>query len=262
MRVLLVPLSRAPMCQLFTVSLARSRNAQSSYANSSRSRFGNVAVKNSELQQYLNLATGQGVFFRNSFAIDLNKIIMSSPVIVQGTAVAPPAFGASPQPVQHQAWESGGATSPYSTNIDNGDHQPAKGGCKDPIFALLFYINVGAIAAVAVIYGPAAFSDTAEFTYEGYLYAAVISAVVSLFISALGLAVLMAIPETMIKVSLIFVVVMSGVWAVMAFLSGSLFAGIIGLVFFAIGLCYARAVWSRYVSIAFCAYLFLCLWKC
>jgi hypothetical protein len=55
----------------------------------------------------------------------------------------------------------------------------------------------------------------------------------------------MAIPETLIKVSLIFVVVMSGVWAVLSFLSGSIALGVLGIVFFAIGLCYARAVWPR-----------------
>lgn len=151
---------------------------------------------------------------------------MSTPVVVQGTAVQP-SFGDSPQPVA------------------DAEHQPAKGGCKDPLFALLFYINVFAIIAVAIVYGPAAFADDAEFDYTGYIYAAVISAVLSLIFSAVGLFVLMKIPETMIKVALIFVVVMSGVWAVMAFLSGSMFAGIMGVLFFAIGLCYARAVWSR-----------------
>ena len=161
---------------------------------------------------------------------------MSTPVVVQGTAVQPPAFGSSPQPISH-----------YGAGA-NVEHEPAKGGCKDPIFAILFYINVAAIAAVAVVYGPSAFSDTASFTYDGYIYAAIISGVLSLFFSALGLAVLMAIPETMIKVSLIFVVVMSGVWAVMAFLSGSIFGGVLGLIFFAISVCYARAVWSRYVE--------------
>lgn len=127
---------------------------------------------------------------------------MSSPVVVQGTAVQQPAFGSSPQPVSVEQGNS-------------GDHQPAKSGCNDPIFAILLYCNVAAIFAVAIIYGPAAVSDTSEFTYEGYVYAALVSACVSLLLSALGLAVLMAIPETMIKVSLIFVVVASGAWAVM-----------------------------------------------
>jgi len=157
---------------------------------------------------------------------------MSSPIVVQGTAVSSPAFGSSLQP---------------STNYgsSNHDHQPPKGGCKDPFFALLFYVNVVAIFAVAAIYGPDAFSDSSAFTYDGYIYAALISAFVSLILSAVGLAVLMAIPETVIKVALIFVVIMAGVWAVMALVSGSILAGIIGLVFFAISLCYARAVWSR-----------------
>lgn len=158
---------------------------------------------------------------------------MSSVVVVQGTAVQQPAFGESLE----------------VANVNNGasniNHEPAKRGCNDPLFALLFYANVAAIVGVAIVYGPDAFADTATFTYEGYVYAALISAVLSLAFSAVGLAVLMAIPETMIKVALIFVVIMSGVWAVMAFISGSIFAGVIGIIFFAIGLCYARAVWSR-----------------
>ena len=167
----------------------------------------------------------------------LSVSIMSSPVVIQGTAVQQPAFGSSTEPM---GVEQG------NNNNAGGDHQPAKGGCKDPLFAILFYINVGAIAATAAIYGPAAFDDaTGDFTYEGYIYAALISAVFSLLLSAVGLAVLMAIPETMIKVSLIFVVVASGVWAVMAFINGSIIAGVMGLIFFAIGVCYALAVWSR-----------------
>lgn len=156
---------------------------------------------------------------------------MSTPVVVQGTAVD---FGSSPQPVSSRPPEQGAVS-----------HEPSSSGCKDPIFAVLFYVNIVAIAAVAVIYGPDAFSDSAEFTYEGYIYCTLIVAVISFLASAIGLAVLMAIPETMIKVSLIFVVVLSGIWAVMAILSGSLFAGVIGILFFAIGVCYARAVWGR-----------------
>jgi hypothetical protein len=78
-------------------------------------------------------------------------------------------------------------------NNGNGgdpDHQPARGGCKDPLFAILFYINVGAIVVVAILYGPGAFSSTSSFDYTGYIYAAAISAVLSLIFSALGLAVL------------------------------------------------------------------------
>jgi cytochrome c oxidase subunit IV len=72
-----------------------------------------------------------------------------------------------------------------------------------------------------------------------------VTGVIAFVFSGLGLAFLMQYPAFMIKAGLIFVVVMSLVWCVMAFLSGSIFGGVIGLVFFLIGLCYARAVWSR-----------------
>jgi hypothetical protein len=159
---------------------------------------------------------------------------MSSPVVVQGTKVETP-FGASPQP----------------TNLSNQQSEPAnddkaaKTGCKDPIFAVLFYINLFAIVGVAAVYGPAAFEDTATATYGGYIAAVVVTAVISLLASGIGMLLMMRFPETIIKVSLIFVVVMSLVMCILSFLTGNLMGGIIGLVFFAIGVCYARAVWSR-----------------
>jgi hypothetical protein len=159
---------------------------------------------------------------------------MSSPVVVQGTSVETP-FGASPQP-----------TSLSNQQFDHSnDDEAAKTGCKDPIFAVLFYINLFAIITVAAVYGPAAFEDTASTTYTGYIAAVVVTAIISLFASGIGLLAMMKFPETIIKVSLIFVVVMSLVICIMSFLAGSLMGGIIGLVFFAIGVCYARAVWSR-----------------
>jgi hypothetical protein len=77
------------------------------------------------------------------------------------------------------------------------------------------------------------------------VYATLVTGIVGFIFSGLGLLFLMQYPAFMIKVGLIFVVVMSLVWCVMAFLSGSIFAGVIGVVFFLISVCYARAVWSR-----------------
>lgn len=57
----------------------------------------------------------------------------------------------------------------------------------------------------------------------------------------ISLLIVMKFPETMIKISLIFVVIMAGVWCVMAFASGSWVFGAIGLLFFAISVCYAKA---------------------
>ena len=160
------------------------------------------------------------------------------PVVVKGTAVNAPAedFGSSPRPVEM----AGGTRSGNQGQMD-----PPKSGCKDPIFAVLFYVNLFAILGCGIVFGPDAFSDDATYEYNGYIYATVVAACLSLLFSAGGLAVLMCIPELMIKVSLIFVVVVSGVWMVLSFLSGNIVGGIFGLIFFAISVCYARAVWSR-----------------
>jgi len=163
---------------------------------------------------------------------------MSTPVVVQGTAVQPP-FGGSPQP----AGDFGGATQPHG---GNGDNEATRTGCKDPIFALLFYGNVIAMAAVAAVYGPAAFDETEQSaTYDAYLVTVTVTAVIALLFSGLGLLVMMKFPETIIKASLLFVVAMSLVWCIISFMAGQIIAGVFGLIFFAIGVCYARAVWSR-----------------
>ena len=81
---------------------------------------------------------------------------MSTPVVVQGTAVAAPAQQ------QQEPYGGGGAT--------ETEHEPAKTGCNDPIFALLFYGNLGAILAVAAIYGPGSFDSSTSnsgFDYSG-----------------------------------------------------------------------------------------------
>ena len=106
---------------------------------------------------------------------------MARPVVVQGTAVAPP-YSASPYG-SGTAVQSGG-----------GDAAPSTGTkCQDPLFAVLLYINVGAIAAVAAVYGPKAFDTTAAdsttYDYSGYLTAAIALAIISFAGSGLGMLV-------------------------------------------------------------------------
>eukprot|EP00566_Odontella_aurita_P000653 CAMPEP_0113560250 /NCGR_PEP_ID=MMETSP0015_2-20120614/19329_1 /TAXON_ID=2838 /ORGANISM="Odontella" /LENGTH=546 /DNA_ID=CAMNT_0000461939 /DNA_START=158 /DNA_END=1800 /DNA_ORIENTATION=+ /assembly_acc=CAM_ASM_000160 len=158
-----------------------------------------------------------------------------SPVVVQGTAVASPydhASGVQPAELQDSSGE-----------FTRGEKQEVR--CRDPIFAILLYANVGAIAAVVGAYGTKEFEDAVSGASDlsGYLYAA--HGFFLIVFSALGLSVMMACPETLIKTSLIFVVIMSGVWAALAFWAGNIIAGVIGIVFFLLMCCYARAVWSR-----------------
>ncbi|KAI2497093.1 choline transporter-like protein [Fragilaria crotonensis] len=49
----------------------------------------------------------------------------------------------------------------------------------------------------------------------------------------------------LIKTALIFVVVLSGLWAAYGFIIGAYVMGIFGAIFFLLGVCYARAVWPR-----------------
>ena len=169
---------------------------------------------------------------------------MTKPIVVQGTAVSDP----------YANHPDSGFASEFQGSHNQPHHSPSgavKGEiqetkCRDPLFAVLLYINVGAIAAVAFAYGVPAYqnTDTVGF-YSGYMYAAAIAAAFSLLFSGLALGVMMAIPSLLIKTSLIFSVIITGLWAVLAFISGQIFFGIIGLVFFALSLCYARAVWPR-----------------
>jgi hypothetical protein len=166
---------------------------------------------------------------------------MSSPIVIQGTPVASPQQAQQAQPSR-----------PPSNSPHRGERQESR--CNDIAFAILFYVNILAMIGVAALYGPDALEadenatadgDTSTREYDGYVYAALICCFLAIFGSIAGVAVLMCIPETLIKVALIFVVIMAGIWMVLAFLSGSLFGGVIGAIFFAISLCYARAVWPR-----------------
>ena len=159
---------------------------------------------------------------------------MGEPVVIQGTAVGGPS-GAGPQ------------DSSYDQNFVKGEKQESK--CRDPIFSFLFYGNIIAIIVVVIMFGDAAFQavdeTTSDLNYLGFLYAVLICGIFAMILSGVMLLVMMRIPTILIKTSLIFVVVMSLVWAIAGFIMKNWWVGIFGLIFFFIGMCYARAVWSR-----------------
>jgi hypothetical protein len=149
---------------------------------------------------------------------------MANPVVIQGQEVGDP--HATANVTQHT--------------------KQAK--CQDPMFAPLFYIDIIAIVAVAGIYGEEALNNTDDpFSeeYVGYYYSALIAGFVGLVMSALGLQVLMCIPQFMIKAGLIFSVVMAGFILVAAILNQNALAIAFGALFFAMSCCYAYCVWSR-----------------
>jgi len=149
-------------------------------------------------------------------------------VVVQGAAVASPT----------QIPTGGTQVQP--------NQEASKTGCKDPIFALLFYVNVLAMVVVAAMYGRDAMSAGASYNYSALIYAALVLGGISLVASGFGLLMLMACPELMIKAGLIFSIFVALVWAIYSFLVlQSILFGCLGLGFFAITLCYVKYVWPR-----------------
>ena len=103
---------------------------------------------------------------------------------------------------------------------------------------------MGAIAAVAAIYGTKAFDQSVNSSganYNGYIAAAFILGAIAMIFTGFCIPIMMCIPELLIKVSLIGMLVLSGAMMVISFISGSYIGGIFGLIFFLIFACYARA---------------------
>jgi len=178
---------------------------------------------------------------------------------------------------------TGTATTTNGSNPFEVKKQPTK--CRDPIFAVLFYANVAAIIGVFIAYSgdvlneissgaddanaqdagdapttpPSAFDPTtppSAFDYEppvtenalpysGIVYTGLTTAAFATVLSAVMMQVMTCIPGILIKAALIFNVALAGAFAVFGFLSGNMFSGIIGVIFFALMLCYAKLVWSR-----------------
>lgn len=155
-----------------------------------------------------------------------------SPVVVQGTAVSAPQ-------------QDNGGVSYGGAEVAETNHEPSKTGCKDPIFAILFYLNVVAIVVVAGIYGKGAFDGDSASGYAVFAYAALFFGLVSFVAAGFGLILLLQYPTFMIKCGLIFSVVMSLAWTIYAFVYGAFILGALSAFFFLITLCYVKAVWSR-----------------
>lgn len=141
-----------------------------------------------------------------------------------------------------------------SASVYENKKQPK--GCRDPMFAVLFYANLGIMLALVVKYGSNPFNDdnnaddgaddnVEKPSYEGFLYAAAGGGAIAILFSALALLLCMAIPGILIKVAIFFNIAMCALVVFWGFASGNTVGGIIGLIFLALFCCYAWAVWSR-----------------
>ena len=92
---------------------------------------------------------------------------MNAPVVVQGTAV---------QVVSPAAPT---ATVPSGDAVGMTNESSSKTGCRDPIFAILFYCNIAAIIAVVALYSGAMTEDVdgneLETDYATYVRSTVVN---------------------------------------------------------------------------------------
>ena len=153
------------------------------------------------------------------------------PVIVEGTAV-------SASPYDHHTTTTAVGVEHGHGGGGVGEKQATR--CRDPAFALLLYGNVGAIAAVAAIYGADAFTEAigdttagenseSGYSYTGYMYATFILGAIAMVFTGITLPIMMCIPTLLIKVSLLMMLVLSGLMMAYMFVSGSIIGGIIGV---------------------------------
>jgi hypothetical protein len=161
---------------------------------------------------------------------------MSSVPIVQGTAVP---VGADDV--------NNNSTSEYAhLNESSGDRpevQPQE--YRDVVWAVAFYVHLIAVIAVITYNLKAAENNAVANDYSGVLYLLGITAASTIALGSATLQFMMKYPVKLVQSSLIITVALSGIIAIIGLVSGDMFAGILGLVFFAIGVCYARSVWPR-----------------
>jgi hypothetical protein len=158
--------------------------------------------------------------------------------VVQGTAVP----GEEPKYTSPNEDYSGDEFAPISAQGGRPDQQPS--AYRDVIWAVAFYAHlVAMITIISLNMQNGGFEEGGA--YSGILKLVGILSLSTITLGSATLQFMMKFPTELVKASLIMTVALSGAIAVLGLLSGQVFAGVLGIIFFAIGVCYARAVWPR-----------------
>ena len=171
--------------------------------------------------------------------------------IVQGRAI--PSGGDSPHHSNTTPYAAG--TTPYvvAPAVD-GSYKPAEirpapegqpKEYKDAIWGVLFWLHLIAMIAIISLNIASQEKEGGNGSNTGVVVLVGVTAVTSIGIGSAALSFMMRYAKELVKTALVFSVIMSGIVGIFGFLSGQTLMGILGLVFFAIGICYARVVWPR-----------------
>jgi len=127
--------------------------------------------------------------------------------------------------------------------------------CRDPIFALLFVINVVGIIATASAYGKKAFDDDDDFQsseddsnsdeMKAYVYMALGCSGGAVVATMAMFAIMMCIPQFLIKLAVFFNILCCAALVAFAIIINQIVLAIIAGVIFLISICWAFCVWSR-----------------
>lgn len=118
---------------------------------------------------------------------------------------------------------------------------------QDVIFAILFWVHIFVVVAVSLALFSSGKGADVQYSssWNDVIFVGGVAALVALALSTLALRFMMNNAETLIQMALIFSLIMNLCLALVAFASGNMIVGVLGLIGFAIGCCYAFAVWSR-----------------
>ena len=136
--------------------------------------------------------------------------------------------------------------------------QPNK--CRDPLFAVLFYVNLGIITGIAGTLGRKAFEDaitdadantddantnSATASIAPFVQVAGIAGAIGLVLSCVALQVLMMIPGILIKVALIGNIILCALGCAVCFMYGLIGPAILSAIILLLTCCYTYCIWDR-----------------
>mmetsp|Transcript_33891 Transcript_33891/g.40611 ORF Transcript_33891/g.40611 Transcript_33891/m.40611 type:complete len:471 (-) Transcript_33891:283-1695(-) len=151
--------------------------------------------------------------------------------------------------VQGVAVNSGHQSNTTTTNeVFDQDFGGSKGETQpkqfnDIFFALLFYAHLGVMGAFLVV--SLGLAEQNGVGYSGIIYLCIVCGVFAIGLATVSLGFMMQFATGLVKVALFFSIGCSFAMGIIGLMSGQLIMGIMGLVSFAFGCCYAYMVWSR-----------------
>jgi hypothetical protein len=161
---------------------------------------------------------------------------MSNVPIIQGVSVSDP-YHSSHVPYHAASSDYAAAESTHLRPTPNHQFQ-------DVMWAVAFYVHLLVVICMIVL-GLQSSEGVTSGAYGGIVFTVSVTGVTSVGFSIAALSFMMKNAEALVQTALFFSVASSLAVGIVGFMAGSILMGVLGLVSFAIGICYARMVWSR-----------------